>query len=86
MDKAKRDLPTDLPTDPTVTEFDISEIPIMNVNIRAIISLDKFKDYADELKDRIEEMKEITRVDMVGRAGKRGPDKRGQIQDERRPT
>jgi multidrug efflux pump subunit AcrB len=66
VDKAKRDLPTDLLEDPTVTEFDISEIPIMSVNISGDFSLEKLKDYADALKDRIEEMREITRVDMVG--------------------
>ena len=66
VDKAKRDLPTDLLEDPTVSEFDISEIPIMNVNIAGDFSLDKLKDYADKLKDRIEELREITRVDLVG--------------------
>jgi multidrug efflux pump len=66
VDKAMRDLPTDLPADPTITEFDISEIPIMNVNVAGDFSLDKLKDYADALKDRIEEMREITRVDLVG--------------------
>ncbi|MBL7795277.1 MAG: efflux RND transporter permease subunit [Saprospiraceae bacterium] len=66
VDKAKRDLPTDLLDDPQITEFDISEVPIMNVNISGDFSLDKLKDYAEKLKDRIEEMREITRVDMVG--------------------
>ena len=66
VDKAKRDLPTDLIQDPTVTEFDISDIPIMNVNISGDFSLDKLKDYADKLKDKIEDMREITRVDLVG--------------------
>lgn len=66
VDKAKRDLPKDLLDDPQITEFDISEIPIMNVNISGDFSLDKLKDYAEKLKDRIEEMREITRVDMVG--------------------
>jgi multidrug efflux pump subunit AcrB len=66
VDKAKRDLPNDLLDDPQITEFDISEVPIMNVNISGDFSLDKLKDYAEKLKDRIEEMREITRVDMVG--------------------
>jgi multidrug efflux pump subunit AcrB len=66
VDKAKPDLPTDLLEDPTITEFDISEIPIMSVNLAGDYSLDKLKEYADELQDRIEEMREITRVDMVG--------------------
>ncbi len=66
VDKAKRDLPTDLLEDPTVTEFDISEIPIMSVNVAGDFDLDKLKDYSDRLKDRIEELREITRVDLVG--------------------
>jgi multidrug efflux pump subunit AcrB len=66
VDKAKPDLPTDLLEDPTITEFDISEIPIMSVNVAGNISLDKLKDYGDEIKDRVEEMSEITRVDMIG--------------------
>ena len=66
VDKAASDLPTDLLDDPTITEFDISEIPIMNVNIAGDFSLDKLQDYADALQDRIEEMREITRVDLVG--------------------
>jgi len=66
VDKAKRDLPTDLLDDPTVSEFDISEIPIMNINISGDFSLDKLKDYAEKLKDRVEELREITRVDLVG--------------------
>ncbi|MBL7826533.1 MAG: efflux RND transporter permease subunit [Saprospiraceae bacterium] len=66
VDKSMRDLPTDLLQDPTISEFDISEIPIMNVNVAGDFSLDKLKDYADKLKDRIEEMREITRVDLIG--------------------
>lgn len=66
VDKAKRDLPTDLLDDPTITEFDISEIPIMNVNIAGDYSLDRLKDFADKVQDRIEELREITRVDMIG--------------------
>ncbi|HNG90661.1 MAG TPA: efflux RND transporter permease subunit, partial [Saprospiraceae bacterium] len=66
VDKAKRDLPQDLLQDPTITEFDISEIPIMSVNIAGDFSLDQLKDYADHLKDHIEEMREITRVDLIG--------------------
>ncbi|MFN4081658.1 MAG: efflux RND transporter permease subunit [Saprospiraceae bacterium] len=66
VDKAKRDLPKDLLTDPTVTEFDISEIPIMTINVSGDYSLARLKEYAEKLKDRIEEFKEITRVDMIG--------------------
>ncbi len=66
VDKAKRDLPSDLLDDPTITEFDISEIPIMSINIAGDYSLDRLKDYADKVSDKVEELREITRVDMIG--------------------
>jgi multidrug efflux pump subunit AcrB len=66
VDKAKKDLPTDLKNDPQVQEFDISEVPIMNINIAGDLPLDRIKKHAEDLKDRIESMKEITRVDIVG--------------------
>ncbi|MHA6246383.1 efflux RND transporter permease subunit [Pontibacter sp. CAU 1760] len=66
VDKARSDLPTDLPQDPDVQEINFSEIPIMQVNVSGNYSLDKLKNYAEELKDRIESSPEITRVDMVG--------------------
>ena len=66
VDKAKRDLPTDLLDDPTITEFDISEIPIMSINIAGDYSLDRLKDYADKVQEKVEEMREITRVDIIG--------------------
>ncbi|MEO5905795.1 MAG: efflux RND transporter permease subunit, partial [Saprospiraceae bacterium] len=66
VDKAKRDLPNDLLEDPTITEFDISEIPIMSVNIAGDYSLDRLKEYAEKVQDKIEEMWEITRVDIIG--------------------
>ena len=66
VDKARNDLPNDLPNEPTVMDIDISQIPIMNVNISGDFPLDKLKRYADDLKDKIEGLKEITRVDLVG--------------------
>lgn len=66
VDKAARDLPTDLLDDPTITEFDISEIPIMNINIAGDFDLDRLKEYADKVQDRVEELREITRVDEIG--------------------
>ena len=66
VDKAKADLPTDLPKEPDVIDIDISQVPIMNINISGDYDLDRLKKYADDVKDKIEGMKEITRVDMVG--------------------
>jgi len=66
VDKARTDLPNDLDQDPAVTDINFSEIPILFVNISGDIELNKLKKYADDIKDKIEGMKEITRVDMVG--------------------
>lgn len=65
IDKAKRDLPDKLTSGPNAQEINLSEFPIMNVNI-AGDDLKKIKRVADDVKDHIESMKEITRVDMVG--------------------
>ncbi|HEX5003114.1 MAG TPA: efflux RND transporter permease subunit, partial [Bacteroidia bacterium] len=66
VDKAGNDLPTDLPNDPNVQDINFSDIPIMYINIAGDYDLSKLKKYADDLQDRIESLKEITRVDMVG--------------------
>jgi multidrug efflux pump len=66
VDKTKKDLPSDLPTDPSVMELDFSEFPIMNINLSGEYSLDNLKNYADKMADRIEEVPEITRVDILG--------------------
>ena len=66
VDKARVDLPNDLPREPNVVEIDFSELPMMFVNISGDFDLNKLKGYADELKDRIETLKEITRADIVG--------------------
>jgi multidrug efflux pump subunit AcrB len=66
VDKSKSELPDDLLADPDVKEIDISEIPIMYINLSGDYPLDQIKKYADEAQDRIEELPEITRVDIVG--------------------
>jgi len=66
VDKARNDLPTDLPNEPNVQEINFSDIPILFINIAGDYPLDKLKEYSDDLKDRIESMKQITRVDLVG--------------------
>lgn len=66
VDKAKSDLPTDLPTQPQIMDVDISEMPVMYINISGNYDLDKLKKYAEIAQDKIEGLKEITRVDIVG--------------------
>jgi multidrug efflux pump len=67
VDKAKPNLPQDEQfKEPTVLEVNLSDIPIMFVNIAGDFENNKLKDYAKYAKDKIEGLKEITRVDMVG--------------------
>lgn len=66
VDKARVDLPQNLPNEPEVKDIDLSEMPILYVNISGNYDLNRLKKYADDIQDRIEEQKEIKRVDMVG--------------------
>jgi multidrug efflux pump len=66
VDKARPDLPTKLDQEPQVQEIELSETPIMNINLAGNYQLDKLKTYAEDLQDAIEELPEITRVDIVG--------------------
>ncbi|MBL0741319.1 efflux RND transporter permease subunit [Chryseolinea lacunae] len=66
VDKAKNDLPTDLQDDPIVQDVDISEVPILFLNLSGDYDLATLKEYAEQMQDRIESLKEIRRVDIVG--------------------
>ena len=66
VDKAKQDLPKNLPFQPEVKDIDFSEFPILNVNVSGNYDLNRLKKYADKVKDKIEAVKQIKRVDLVG--------------------
>jgi multidrug efflux pump subunit AcrB len=66
VDKAKPDLPSDLPNPPSVTDINFADFPILYVNLSGDFDLARLKKYADDLKDKVEAMPEITRVDEVG--------------------
>ncbi len=66
VDRAKPSLPNNLPADPRVIDIDISAFPIMNVNISGDFDLQTLKKYAEQMQERIESMKEIRQVDIVG--------------------
>lgn len=66
IDKAKQDLPTDLTQEPTALEVSLSEMPIMYVNLSGDYDGIRLKEYADKLQDKLEELPQITRVDLVG--------------------
>ncbi|MFI5124463.1 MAG: efflux RND transporter permease subunit [Chitinophagales bacterium] len=66
VDKSKTDLPNDLTTQPNVVEVSLSDLPIMYVNVSGDYDMQHLKKFADDLKDKLEELSEINRVDEVG--------------------
>ena len=66
VDKASSELPNDLPTPPSVKEVNISEQPIMFVNLSGNLPAVQLKKVADDFQDKIEALPEITRVDIIG--------------------
>jgi multidrug efflux pump len=66
VDKAAKDLPNDLTSEPSIQEFSLSEIPIMYVNISGDYDPMKLKEYADNIQDHVEELPSITRAEIVG--------------------
>lgn len=66
VDLAKSELPDDLDEEPLVMEINLSEIPIMTVNVSGDYPIDELKNYAEVLEDDIEDITEISKVDMKG--------------------
>jgi len=66
VDKAKTDLPNDLPDDPSVKDIDFSEFPFININISGDYSIDELKKYADDLEEEFKGIKEVSKVNIQG--------------------
>ena len=65
--KGDKDFPQDLPVEPTIFEMNFSElIPIMNINLSGDYSLEQLKEYAEYLEEEIEDLPEISKVDVRG--------------------
>ena len=66
VDKAKADLPNDLPDDPTVNDIDFSEFPFININISGDYSINELKKYADDLEEEFKGIKQVSKVNIQG--------------------
>lgn len=66
VDNAMSDLPTDMEQDPMVQEIDFSEFPIQTINVSGPYDLDQIKKYAEKIQDQAEQLKQVTRVDLIG--------------------
>jgi len=66
VDKADSELPDDLRNDPSVEDIDFSEFPIININLSGNYSIDALNDYGELLEERIEEVRQISKVEIKG--------------------
>ncbi len=65
VDRAKPDLP-ELQTDPSVFEMDVSEFPILNINLSGNYSMEELNEYAEYLEEEIEKVPQISKVEIRG--------------------
>jgi len=66
VDKSKSELPTDLDTDPNVMDIDLTEMPILYINISGDYSINELKNYAEYLEDEIEKLSEVSKCEIKG--------------------
>src|SRR4051812_22370704 len=66
VDRAKSDLPQDLPNDPQIMDINFADLPVMYVNISGDYDLARLKKFADDAKEKLESMREVKQVDMIG--------------------
>lgn len=66
VDRAKPGLPSDLPQDPDVFELNLSEFPIMNINLSGDYSITELEAYAEIIEDEVEKVPEISKVEIRG--------------------
>jgi multidrug efflux pump len=65
VDLAKPKLPADA-EEPAITEFNLSEFPIMQVNVSGPYGLERLKDVAEELQERLEQIPSVLSVNLSG--------------------
>lgn len=66
IDRAKPELPNDLTEEPEIIDINLSEIPIMTINISGQYNEEELREYAEYLEDRIKSLREISDVDLKG--------------------
>jgi multidrug efflux pump subunit AcrB len=66
VDKAKSELPSDLDQEPTVSEINTSDIPIVSVNISGDYSPEQLRNYAEFVQEELENIPEVSEVVLKG--------------------
>jgi len=65
VDLAKVDLPEDA-EEPSIIEFNFSEVPVLRVNLSGEYGLVRLKEIAEDLQERIETIPAVLRADLRG--------------------
>ena len=65
VDLARPELPSEA-EDPSIIEFNFSEMPIMQVNLSGQYGLVRLKEIGEEIQERLEQLPEVLRVDVRG--------------------
>ena len=66
VDLAKAELPADIDDDPSIQDVDFSQIPVLVVSLAGEVGLVQLKEIAEELKDDLEAIAGVNRVNVIG--------------------
>ena len=66
VDKAKINLPTDLPRESDVYEISFSDFPVMSVTLSGEYTIEKLEAYGEILKDELEKISDVSKVEIAG--------------------
>ncbi len=66
VDKAKPELPSDLDTDPNVLEINLSQLPIVSVNMSGDFPPEELRRYAELMEDELEDVDGVSAVNLKG--------------------
>ena len=66
VDRAKSELPNDLDQEPIIQEIAFADFPILTINMSGPFTMDQLRNYAEDLQDEIEDVKEVSKVVMKG--------------------
>lgn len=66
VEKARGDLPTQLTEEPDVTDINLDDQPILNINLSGNYDLVQLKRFADQIQDEVESLSGINEAEIVG--------------------
>lgn len=66
VEKARTDLPQELTEEPEVTDINLDDEPILNINLSGNYDLVQLKSFADQIQDDVESLSGINEAEIVG--------------------